>query len=55
VDALFVARRMIDAAWALADGKMLLLMLDWSKAFDKISPEAMFHALRRFGVPEPFL
>ena len=34
VDALFVARRMVDSAWALANGKVLLLMLDWSKAFD---------------------
>jgi len=55
VDALFVARRMIESAWALANGKLLLLMLDWSKAFDKVKPSGLVYALQRFGLPEAFV
>jgi len=32
---------MIDSAWALADGKLMLLLLDWGKAFDRVSPTAL--------------
>ena len=46
---------MIDEAWALKDGKAVLLALDWAKAFDSVSPDAMARALKRFGVPEPFV
>ena len=53
--ALFLARRMVEAAWATENGKLLLLLLDWSKAFDKVIPAALIHTLRRFGMPEPFL
>ena len=28
-----------------------MLLLDWAKAFDRIDPAAMYHALLRFGVP----
>ena len=51
-DALFVARRLIDEAWAQADGCQMMLLLDWAKAFDRIDPAAMHHALLRFGVPQ---
>ena len=53
-DALFLARRLIDAAIERRGGKLLLLMLDWRKAFDRIKPEALIVALRRFGVPTEF-
>jgi hypothetical protein len=33
----------------------MLLALDWAKAFDSISPEALIDALRRFGIPEKFI
>ena len=33
------------------DGKGTFLALDWAKAFDSISPEAMTRALLRFGCP----
>ena len=42
---------MIDAAWSLADGKLMMVLLDWRKAFDRVSGEAMLSALRRFGLP----
>jgi hypothetical protein len=51
-DALFVARRLLDRAWAEMDGSLLMLLLDWAKAFDRIDPAAMVVALTRFGLPE---
>jgi len=53
--ALFVARRVIEAALSLADGKVMLLLLDWSKAFDRVSPAALYYALDRFGIPAEFV
>jgi len=54
-DALFIARRAMDAAWADRNGSLLLLALDWSKAFDCISPQKLMEALRRFGLPDSFI
>lgn len=51
-DAIFIARRKIELAWAHRDGHLLVLALDWAKAFDSIDPEGMLAALRRFGLPE---
>ena len=50
-DVLFVARRVIEEIWGMRDGKGVFLALDWAKAFDSISPEAMARALIRFGCP----
>ena len=50
-DALFVARRIIEEIWGMRDGKGVFLALDWAKAFDSISPEALIRALIRFGCP----
>ena len=44
-DALFIARRLLDRAWAELDGRLLMLLLDWSKAFDRIDPASMTTAL----------
>ena len=54
-DAIFLARRLIDAALDQKDGKLLLLMLDWQKAFDRVKPAALTIALSRFGVPPDFV
>ena len=54
-DAVFVARRHIDKAFARRDSSLVLLALDWAKAFDSIMPEPMFTALHRFGRPLPFI
>ena len=35
-DALFVARRVLDNAWADKDATCVFLALDWAKAFDSI-------------------
>ena len=52
--ALVIARGMIEATWEQKDGKLLLLALDWAKAFDSVSPQAMCDALLRFGIPRAF-
>ena len=38
VDVVFVARRVIDEAWASKHGAVTLLVLDWAKAFDSVAP-----------------
>jgi len=50
-DALMLVRRMIDAAKSNKEGGLLLLLLDWAKAFDRLKPRSMCDALRRFGLP----
>ena len=54
-DALFVARRLLDDAWAAADGKLVFLALDWAKAFDCIEPQSLLTALHRFALPAEFV
>ena len=54
-DALFIVRRNIDKAWAARGGSVLLLALDWKKAFDCLAPDRMLIALRRFGINEDML
>ena len=54
-EALFVARRLMDDAWAQKDGSLVFLALDWAKAFDSVSPSALLTALGRFGVPSEFV
>ena len=46
-----LVRRMIDAAHQSNTGGMILLLLDWAKAFDRMKPDAMCSALLRFGLP----
>ena len=54
-DAIFIARRRIELAWAQRGGKASLLALDWRKAFDSINVISLIDALRRFGIPSRFL
>ena len=49
-DALFYIRRMIDRALASKDEQLIILALDWAKAFDSISPDALCIALKRFAI-----
>ena len=53
-DAIFVARRLIEHAWATHDGSLLLLSLDWAKASDSVAPGAPVKALQRCGIPMHF-
>ena len=52
LDALFVVRKNIEQAWATRNGKLILLALDWARAFDSITPSALITALQRCGIPE---
>jgi hypothetical protein len=54
-DAIFIARRRIELARAQKNGRVSLLALDWSKAFDSINTESLQDALRRAGLPDSFL
>ena len=54
-DAIFFLRRKIEMATSLNNGKLMVLALDWARAFDSISPPAMIEALRRFGITEHVL
>ena len=47
-DALFIIRHMIDWALVSRDEILIILVLDWAKAIDSISPNALGMALRRF-------
>ena len=54
-DAIFVARRRIEAACAHRSGGLSLLALDWRKAFDSLNVKCLLDALRRFGLPVSFI
>ena len=54
-DAIFIAKRLIEAVLATKGGKISILMLDWAKAFDRISQSAMLSALARFGIPHCYI
>ena len=51
IDAITIARRIFDAAYAAEEPGVLAILLDWAKAFDRIKHESMFIALARFGIP----
>ena len=53
--AIYIAKRLIDRTLDSKNGELSVLLLDWSKAFDKVRPEPMLVALRRFGIPEEFI
>ena len=48
---LFVARRLIDIAEASGDS-LILVFLDWEKAFDRVDQKEMINAVRRMNVPD---
>ena len=54
-DAIFMAKRIVEDALAKKDGTLSMILLDWSKAFDKILPSAMLEALLRFGLPPDYV
>ena len=54
-DAIFLARRRLEETWSSAEGQLVLLALDWAKAFDSVMPGPLLKALQRFGVPGKML
>ena len=55
VQAISIARRIFDAAYASKGPGVIAILLDWAKAFDRIKPQAMLAALERFGLPVQML
>ena len=52
--ALFVARRIQDIGEQTGDN-LIITLLDWEKAFDKVSHERMLQALERLNIPPKIL
>ena len=50
-EAIYLVRRLQDLVDAKQNQVLYLMFLDWSKAFDRIRPEALFSALQRLRVP----
>ena len=48
-DALYLVRRIAELGEKTTD-KLLLVLLDWEKAFDKVNREGLMIALERMGV-----
>ena len=55
VDALLLARRTLEQAFERKDRRILMLGLDWAKAFDIVAPDRLIACLRRFGLPNYFV
>ena len=49
--AIFMAKHIIDQAMDAKTGTISILLLDWARAFDRIRPEAMVVAIKRFVNP----
>ena len=54
VDPLFCLRRITDVVEQGSD-QLVLIFLDWEKAFDKINHQKMFQSHRRLNIPEDLL
>ena len=53
--AIFIARQLIEKCHSSKDKSLVMLALDWAKAFDSIDPECLVQALQRFGLPLHYL
>ena len=54
VDAIFIARRLQELAQRKGE-RQLFVLLDWEKAFDKLSHEWLFKALEAMKIPEALM
>ena len=54
-DGVFLARCLLEESCASQDSPLVLLALDWAKAFDSVMPDALLEALRRFGLTQEVL
>lgn len=53
-NALFIARRLQDIAESSKE-PLILMLLDWEKAFDKVYHDELLGALRRMNVPDDMI
>ena len=53
--ALAIFRRMLDATHNNNDAQLHVDFYDWAKAFDRINPQSLLIALKRFGLPTTYL
>ena len=51
VDPLYCVRRLQDIVERGRD-RLILILLDWEKAFDKVDQAEMFEALERLNIPD---
>ena len=51
VQAISVARRILDAAYASSAPGMMAVKLEWAKAFDEVCADSLIDGLRCFGLP----
>ena len=49
--AIHLIRRILEIGESTSS-KLILVLLDWEKAFDKLTREGLFSALRRANIPE---
>ena len=54
IDPLFCVRRISDVA-EQGHESLVLVFLDWEKAFDKINHQKMFCSLQKLNIPEPLI
>ena len=54
IDPIYCVRRLQDLAESGKD-RMVMIFLDWEKAFDKIDHDKMFHALERLNIPKDII
>eukprot|EP00969_Alexandrium_andersonii_P193227 8534453-Alexandrium_andersonii.AAC.1 len=55
IDAISIVRRAIELVEPRKHQVLHLVFIDWEKAFDRVHPDAIPYALRRFGVSEHFV
>ena len=53
-NALFLVRRLIDIG-ERSQTKVYMILLDWEKAFDKLSHDSLFLSMKRMGVDEKLI
>ena len=51
-DAICILRRLLDQCALSKNSNLIVLALDWAKAFDSVDPACLAKSLLRFGIPQ---
>ena len=54
VDPIYCVRRLQDIV-EQGNDRLIMILLDWEKTFDKIDQQKMFQALERLNIPKPII